>query len=264
MRTQKLFLALTILISFVGCVRTPVTGKNVFILTSESQEAQLGEDAYKQTLAKTRTTSNGKWSEILQRVGGRIAAVAEKPSFKWEFRLIDSKEKNAFCLPGGKVAFYTGIIPEFKNEAQMAAVMGHEVAHATARHGGQRITVQFGTALGFEALSLIMGGGDTQQKKLLLQAIGLGATVGAILPFSRAHESEADHIGIMYMAKAGYDPREAPVFWQNFGRERGGPPEWLSTHPSSGNREENLKRLLPEAMAIYERSPKHGTGEPLP
>jgi metalloendopeptidase OMA1, mitochondrial len=246
-----------------GCVRTPITGKNAIILTSEAEEAALGEQAYRQTLAKSKLSYNTKWNTILQRVGKRIAGAAQKPNYRWEFKLIESNEKNAFCLPGGKVAVYTGMMSVFKNEAQLAAVVGHEVAHATARHGGQRITVQLGTELGFAALSALIGGGESQQKTLLLQALGLGATVGAILPFSRGHESESDHIGLVYMAMAGYSPQEAPVFWKNFGQGSSGPPEWLSTHPAPGNREQNLRNLLPEALPYYERSPKYGTGEDL-
>jgi len=241
-------------------VTTPITGKSAFIITSEQEEAQLGEKAYRETLAKSRLSSNAHMNAILQRAGKRIAAAAQKPEYRWEFKLIESKEKNAFCLPGGKVAFYTGILGSFKNEAQLAAVMGHEVAHATARHGGQRITMQMGTQLGFGALSTLLGE-DSQKKDLLLAALGAGATIGAILPFGRAHETEADHIGLIYMAVAGYDPREAPAFWQTFGKEGGGPPEWLSTHPSPGNREQNMKRLLPQALPYYERSPKYGAGE---
>jgi predicted Zn-dependent protease len=249
------------LLLICGCVSTPITGKKAFILTSEDEEAQLGQQAYQQTLAQSRLSTNAHWNEILQRVGRRIANAAQKPDYRWEFKLIESKEKNAFCLPGGKVAVYTGIMSSFKNEAQMAAVLGHEVAHAIARHGGQRITMQLGEQAAFTALEAAMGGGQSTQKTMILQALGLGAQVGAVLPFGRAQESEADHIGLIYMAMAGYDPHEAVAFWQTFGRDSGGPPQWLSTHPSPGNREQELRRLLPEAMPYYERSPKYGAGD---
>lgn len=259
---KRLILSLMLAVSLFGCVTTPESGRRAFLLTSESQENQLGEQAYRETLAKERLANNPRWNAILQRVGQRIAAAAHKPDFKWEFKLIESKEKNAWCLPGGKVAFYTGIMSMFSNEAQLAAVMGHEVAHATARHGGQRMTMAMGTQLGLAAASAVLGGQDDTKKQLLIAALGVGATVGATLPFSRGHETEADEIGLKYMARAGYDPREASKFWAKFAKEGGGGgPEFLSTHPNSASRQANLEGLVGSVMPEYERSPKYGTGE---
>ena len=245
-----------------GCVTNPETGKSSFIITSEAEENQLGRQAYGEILQKERVSQNAQLTAMIQRVGQRISTVANKPGFQWEFRLIESPQKNAFCLPGGKVAFYTGILPIAANEAGVAAIMGHEVAHATARHGGQRMSVALGTQLGLSGLSAIIGGKDSQSKNLLMAALGLGSQVGVALPFSRGNESEADEIGLTYMAKAGYDPREAPKIWERMARgEGGGPPQFLSTHPSSSGRQAALSAQLPRVLPFYERSPKHGLGE---
>lgn len=256
---KSFFLALLLLLA--GCVTTPETGRKAFLITSESEEAKLGSQAFGEVLQKEKLSTNSRWNGILQRVGKRIAAAANKPSYQWEFRLIESKEQNAFCLPGGKVAFYTGIIPVLENEAAMAAVKGHEVAHATARHGGQRMSAAFGTQLGLIALGEVLGG-EGPKRDLLMAALGLGASVGVMLPFSRGHESEADEIGLIYMARAGYDPREAPRFWERFAKSTGnGPPEFLSTHPASGNRKRALEEQLGKVMPLYDKSPQHGIGE---
>lgn len=246
----------------VGCVTTPETGRRAFIITSESEEASMGASAYQQILSKEKPSSNVAWNSIVQRLGKRIALAANRPDFQWEFRLIDSHQANAFCLPGGKVAVYTGILKIAQNEAALAAVIGHEVAHATARHGGQRMTMALGTQLGLIAASQIMGGEDSTQKRLLMAALGVGANVGAVLPFSRANESEADEIGLIYMARAGYDPREAPKFWDRFSKTGGAnPPEFLSTHPASESRKQALEAQLPKALQIYQSSPKWGLGD---
>ncbi len=225
---------------------------------------QLGEQAYQQVLAKNQLSKRKDWNETLQRVGKRISQVANKPNFNWEFKLIESPEKNAFCLPGGKVAVYTGIMPILKNEAGMAAVLGHEVAHATLRHGGQRLTANLGTQLGVLVLGQILTGKDNSNRQLILAALGIGAQVGVILPFSRSNEEEADEIGLRYMARAGYDPHEAPLLWERFGAsEKGGPPAFLSTHPSSKSRQEDLEKQLSSVLPAYEKSPRYGLGATL-
>ena len=246
----------------VGCVTNPETGKKAFLLTSEGDEMRLGEQAYQEVLKSNQLSKRKDWDEVLQRVGKRISQAANKPSFAWEFRLIESKEKNAFCLPGGKVAVYTGILPILKNEAGMAAVIGHEVAHATLRHGGQRLSANLGTQLGVLILGQVLSGKDSNQKQLVLAALGLGAQVGVVLPFSRANETEADEIGLRYMARAGYDPHEAPPIWERFAQSNsGGPPEFLSTHPASKSRQERLTELIPQVMPLYQKSPQYGVGE---
>ena len=260
---MKVFSLLTLIFLLSGCITNPETGRSAFILTSESEENQLGTQAYQEVLAKERISGDGRMTEMLQRVGARIAAVANRPSFQWEFRLIESNQKNAFCLPGGKVAFYTGILPVAQTEAAVAAIMGHEVAHATARHGGQRITVAMGTQLGLAGLSALIGSEDSNGKKVLLAALGVGTQVGVALPFSRSNESEADEIGLMYMARAGYDPREAPKLWQRMAAGDQGTPQFLSTHPTSLGRSAALQSQLPKVLPLYERSAKHGLGETL-
>jgi len=254
-----------VLVAVIGCVSTPESGRKALILTSEGDENAMGLQAYQEILKKEKVANNPRLNGILQRVGQRIAAAANKPSFQWEFKLIESKEKNAFCLPGGKVAFYTGIMSVFDNEAQIAAVMGHEVAHATARHGGQRITTTLGAQAGLAGASILLGGDEgSDKKKLILAALGMGAQVGAILPFSRANETEADEIGLVYMARAGYDPREAAKFWEKFAKESGGaPPTFLSTHPASASRQQNLNARVGMVQGEYDKSPKYGTGEKL-
>lgn len=256
------------LLSFVfilsGCVSTPETGRKAFIVTSESEEKQLGVQAYQEILKKEKLSNNKRWNDILQRVGSRIAKAANKPDFKWEFKLIESPEQNAFCLPGGKVAVYTGILKPARTEAGLAAIIGHEVAHATARHGGQRMTAQMGTQLGMAAIGAAIGADDKNPtKRALMGALGVGSVVGVSLPFSRSNETEADEIGLIYMARAGYDPKEAPEFWKRFGSEGGQPPEFLSTHPSHGTRSRALDSQIPKVMPAYEASAKIGQGETL-
>ena len=245
-----------------GCVTVPETGKKVFLLTSPAEEAQLGAQAYRQILAKERPSRDPRWIALVERVGQRIAAAANQPNFRWEFRVLESNEPNAFCLPGGKVAFYTGIFPVAKNEAAVAAIMGHEVAHATLRHGGQRMSAHLGTQVGLGALGAILGGKNRSDRSVLLAALGAGATVGVILPFSRSNETEADDVGLLYMARAGYDPREAPRLWLRMAALGGGAvPAFLSTHPSSLGRQQALTAALPKVLPVYERSAKLGLGE---
>ena len=244
-----------------SCVTTPITGRKAFIVTSVSEEAELGAQAYQEILAREPAASDSRWNAVIQRVGERIAGAAKEPSYQWEFRLIESKQVNAFCLPGGKVAVYTGILPMAGNEAALATIMGHEVAHATARHAGQRITQQFGTQLAMAGLTAVLGGSEgTKNQMILLAAMGI-AQVGFQLPFSRSEESEADEIGLVYMATAGYDPREAPKLWSRMAAQESGGPAFLSTHPPSAERERALEQQVPRAMEIYEGSVKIGVGE---
>lgn len=251
-------------LSLGACVSLPGTDKKAVILTSRADEAKMGEEAYRQILAKEKRSTNPKWNAILQRVGKRIAQQAPVSDFKWEFVLIESPEMNAFCLPGGKVAFYTGILPVLQNEASMALVMGHEVAHAVLRHGGQRMTQQMAVELGLSAVDATLLN-SSKYRNQILGAMGAGATVGMILPFSRGNESEADVFGLKYSAAAGYDPAEAPKFWTRFSQavKGGKPPEFLSTHPADAKRIQELEKLQAEAQAIYAKSPKYGLGESL-
>lgn len=263
MSVLRVWIVAVVLAAFIAaCVTTP-SGRKAFIVTSESEEMALGEQAYREMLSKERPSTNARWNAILQRVGARIAAAANKSEYQWEFRLIESKEQNAFALPGGKVAFYTGILPVCETEGGIAVVMGHEVAHATARHGGERISTALATQLGMAGIAAAMGQKDSTEKRMVLAALGIGATVGILLPFSRSNEAEADEIGLVYSSTAGYDPREAPRFWGRFAGKGGSPPEFLSTHPNPGNRQQALTNQLPKVMPLYEKSPRYGLGEKL-
>ncbi len=260
--SSKASTALIILAYFMileGCA-TLREKRKAFIVTSEQEEISLGEEAYRQILLKERRTKNSRLSQLVERVGLRIAHVS-KVDYDWEFVVLESNEKNAFCLPGGKVAFYTGILGVTENEAQVAAIMGHEVAHAVLRHAGQRISLVLGKELGLNLLKLVIGN-DSNEKKLLFAALGIGSQIGFELPYSRAHESEADEVGLVYMAKAGYDPIEAVRFWEKFSQvSQAIMPEFLSTHPHSEGRIAHLKEILPLAKKHYLRSEKIGIGE---
>ncbi len=256
-QTTMAALAIVALLA-IGCATVPVMGSKSFNLIPESQELALGLDSYQQVLAGAELVTSGPDLEMVRRVGGRIAAVSDRPDFQWEFNLIrDDAMINAFCLPGGKVAVYTGILPVSQTEAGLATVMGHEIGHAIARHGGQRMTNELAFQIGGMGLSALLKEKSPATRNLLLSAYGVGGQVGVMLPFSRSHESEADHIGLVYMAKAGYDPREALSFWQRMeaASSGGAPPEWLSTHPSHETRIENLEKLIPKALEYYQPQP---------
>jgi predicted Zn-dependent protease len=248
-----------------GCTTVEGTGRRQLMLIPESQDGKLGAEAYQQVLAEERESTDAEMTAVLRRVGERIAAVANRPDFEWEFRLIESEQVNAFCLPGGKIAVYTGILPIMKNEAGMAVVIGHEVAHAVARHGPERMSQQMSVGVIQEILKYGLKDQSPTVQSGALQAFGVGATVGAILPFSREHELEADHLGLMYAARAGYDPNEAVPLWERMGSaSQGRPPEFLSTHPHVENRITQLRDLMPKAMEEYKAAPQqHGAGEPL-
>ena len=254
----------SITLVMLGCQQVPMTNRKQVLITSEQSENAMGLTAYQEVLKSEPLTKNEKTTEIVRRIGQRIAAVANRPDFEWEFNVIESETQNAFCLPGGKVAVYTGILPVCENEAGLAVVMSHEVAHAIARHGGERMTYQTAQNAGKAALSYFLKNQEEQKHKIVLAAYGGVAEYGVILPFSRKHEMEADQIGIMLMAKAGYDPSEAPVFWERFASTKTGaaPMEFMSTHPSDAHRSAALRELLPEAMGFYEKAEqKIGLGE---
>jgi predicted Zn-dependent protease len=207
--------------------------------------------------------------QMVRRVGRKIAEAAEGflrdlgresqiENYEWEYNLIeDDKVVNAWCMPGGKIAVYTGILRFTKDETGLAVVMGHEVAHAIAGHGNERMSQALLANMGGLALSVALSSKPKQTREISMIAFGVGATVGVLLPYSRLHESEADRMGLMFMARAGYDPRAAVPFWERM-NEKGGPrpPEFLSTHPAPASRINNLKAYIPEALPYYERSLK--------
>ena len=258
-RTSRYIAAslLALLVAAAACYTNPQTGRKGLMLVSAQEEAQLGFNAFAQI--KSETPQSGDAAKIAQvrTVGERIASHVHLPNAEWEFVLFQADDTpNAFCLPGGKVGVYTGILPLTQDDAGLATVVAHEIAHAVARHGGERMSQALVAELGGVALSAALRDQSELTQQLAMTAYGVGATIGVVLPYSRKHELEADQMGLMYMAKAGYDPREAVTFWQRFkawSDQRGGnPPEWLSTHPLDSRRIRELNRHLPEAIAIYE------------
>ena len=256
-------LALLVLIcSLTGCMHN-ADGRRTMILVPAAQELKLGDDAFKEILTKEKVCNDATASALVTNIGNRVAAISPKPGWKWDFRLFDAPTTaNAFALPGGKVGVYTGLFAAAATEAGLAAVMGHEVAHAIARHGAERITQSMLMDLGMQAAQITLD--DSKNKGPIMGALGVGAQIGVALPFSRSMESEADKMGLVYMARAGYDPREAIGFWERFGKDTGSaPPEFLSTHPANQTRIEGLKATLPEALKAYEASARSGKGAAL-
>jgi predicted Zn-dependent protease len=260
-----LALAAAGLIFIKGCQEGPF-GRPQIVAMNPEQEARLGAQSFQEVLSESDVVTSGRNVDTVQRVGKRIAAAAERPDvmehlhldvpkFQWEFRLVRSKQVNAFCLPGGKVVVYTGILPIAENETGLATVMGHEVGHALAHHGAERMAQQQLVQLGQTAVAGSIDNLSPQQRMQLFAVFGLGSKYGILLPFSRKHESEADHIGIILMAAAGYDPKESVAFWQRMAKVGGGaPPEYASTHPSHETRIADLKKWIPEAEPFYQKS----------
>jgi predicted Zn-dependent protease len=253
-------LAAITLVLATACVRAPYTNRLQLILVSPQEEAALGAQAFRQVVAQSRLDPDPRTNRAVDEVGGRLAAAAKRPDFQWNFVVIDDdRQVNAFCLPGGKVAVYTGILPIAQDQSGLAVVMGHEIAHAVARHGAERMSQAQLAELGGQALAIGLGGSTSSAA--ILAAYGLGAQVGVLLPYGRTQESEADHIGLLLMADAGYDPRVAIAFWERMERQGGGaPPEFLSTHPSHGSRLEQLRAWMPEAMRRYEAATRAPNG----
>lgn len=249
-------LGVLLLFSLSACARVPITGRSQLLLTSEAYEIQLGEQTFTQVKQKQRISHDPQRNAMLQRVGRRIAAASGKGRFyRWEFIVIQNKAPNAFALPGGKVAVNTGMFTLARDEMGLATVVGHEVAHVIARHGGERLSQRLIVNIGLQAVQIGMRRQDPFIVRQVAGLLGAGANVGILLPFSRTHESEADRLGLTYMAKAGYDPRAAVGFWQRMAaaaRGRGGrPPEFLSTHPSGSRRIRQIRGWLPEALRHY-------------
>lgn len=262
-----LILCLIFLASALSCETVPETNRSQLILIDVGAEMKMGASAYKEILSKSTISTDERLVSILKRVGAKIASVANRPNFQWEFNLIESDVPNAYCLPGGKVGVNTGILPIAKNEAGLATVIGHEVAHAIARHGAERMSHSLLLAVAGEILAQGVTR-DNRDRQAFRAAYGLGSAVAFTLPFSRKHELEADHMGLIFMARAGYDPREAKRFWQRFadyGKKKGksGKIAFLSTHPADDKRISLIDNLLPAVMKEYENSMKIGLGADL-
>lgn len=260
MKFRNAFILFGILALIFSCAENPFTGKKTMALVPNSQLFPTAFAQYDQFLTENKVVKGTKDAEMVTRVGQRIAVAAERwlnanghqgylKDYKWEYNLVDDKTVNAWCMPGGKIVFYTGILPIAKGETGVAAIMGHEVAHALANHGQQRMSaayIQQGLAVaGNIAIK------DEKSRNAFNQYYGVGSQVGVMLPFSRSHETEADKIGLYLMAIAGYNPAEAAELWKRMKANSGGqaPPEILSTHPSNDSRIANLTALAPTAVA---------------
>lgn len=231
-----------------------ITGRSQIVDMSREQEATLGLQSYRQILSREQVIGSGEQVNTIRMIGDRIAqaAAADDPGFNWEYNLVQSDQANAFALPGGKVAVYTGILPVAQNVDGLAVIMGHEIAHAIARHGAERMAYQKLTQLGTMAAGMSVSGMDRGQQQMVMAALGAGAKFGLLLPFSRDHESEADYIGLIYLARACFDPLEAPKLWERMGQQGGqAPPEFMSTHPNSSTRVRQFEQWMPEALEIY-------------
>ncbi len=234
----------------------PITGRKHMVDIDPNQEAALGLQSYQQILHESQVApASSKLVQTVRSVGQRLAKVAEDPGFQWDFNVLISDQANAFCLPGGKVAVYTGIIPVAKTDDGLAIVMGHEIAHAIARHGAERMAQQKLVQMGEIAAGVAIASMESRQQQGIMVALGLGAKYGILMPFSREHESEADQMGLMYAARACFDPTEAPKVWERMGAiSHGQPNEFMSTHPSHERRIEQFGKWMPEALEVKRKN----------
>ncbi len=250
-----------------GCTEVPLTGRSQLNLVPDSMINSLSLEQYSQFIASNKLSPDQTNTALVQKVGERIVKAVDEycqktgtrnpfEGYQWEFKLVVDPNVNAFAMPGGKVVVNTGILPVTKTEAGLAVVLGHEIAHVFAKHGGERMTQGLLVQMGGLALSEAIKKQPQATQQLFNTSYGLGSQVGVILPFSRAQESEADHLGLIFMAMAGYDPHEAVTFWQRMADQSKGqskPPQFLSTHPADETRIKNLEKLIPEAMEYYKK-----------
>lgn len=262
---KKIFSFLLITLIIGGCALNLVTGRKQLSLVQESDMQLMATSQYKTFLTehKVLNSNNNKDAAMVDRVGARIANAITKyfngqgtgsvlEGYLWEFNTVESKEVNAWCMPGGKVVIYTGLLPVTKNETALAIVMGHEIAHSVAKHGNERMSQAMAQQMGGMALQVALSQKPQETQDLFMTTYGIGSNLGAMLPWSRQQETEADQYGLIFSAMAGYDPREALVFWQRMSAAGGAsPPEFLSTHPSDETRLRKLKQFIPEAMNYY-------------
>ena len=246
-----------------SCSTVPLIGRKQVSLLPESNMVEMSLTSYSQFLQENKLSTNKTETDVVKRVGAKMAVAVEKyltdngfadrvADFKWEFNLVENNELNAWCMPGGKVVFYTGIMPLTKNDAGVAVVMGHEIGHAVARHGNERMSQQLIVQYGSTALSELIKNKPQETQAIFQSAYGLGAQYGVMLPFSRQQEYEGDKLGLIFMAIAGYNPNEAISFWERMAASSTGKtPEFLSTHPLEQNRIDAIKAFLPEAMKYY-------------
>ncbi|MFH1690292.1 MAG: M48 family metallopeptidase [Candidatus Eisenbacteria bacterium] len=247
-----------------GCAIVPITGRRQLSLVSQPELIGMAAQNYAEFIAESTVSGDAEARNMVNEVGGRVSLATsafmrengmdyELSQYSWEFTLIEDDAANAFCMPGGKIVVFTGLLPVSKTKAGLSVVVAHEVAHAIANHGGERMSQLLLAELGGMALSKAIEQKPAQTRDLAMLAYGIGSQVAVLLPYSRQHESEADRIGLILMAKAGYDPREALQFWRRMASQsEGEPPELLSTHPSHSTRIDDIRYHLPEAVAIYE------------
>ncbi len=261
------FATVSLLAGFlVACSSVPITGRRQLNLVPTSQMTSLSQTQYRDFLSQSRVITSGPEADMVRRVGNRIknsvedymrqnGMADELKNYSWEFNLVDDPSVNAWCMPGGRVVFYTGILPYTKNEDGLATVMGHEIAHAVANHGNERVSQGLVQQMGGVALAVALSDRPQQTQQLFQAAYGVGSQVGVMLPFSRQHETEADRLGLIFMAMAGYNPDESVPFWQRMSQAGGGgQPEFLSTHPAPSTRINNLRnKFIPEAKAYAQR-----------
>ncbi|APF20916.1 M48 family metallopeptidase [Caldithrix abyssi] len=265
MRRASIIL-LPLLAFLMACSTVPITGRKQLNIIPAPQILSMSFQQYEQFLSEHKVITGTPEARMVQRVGQKIQNAVERyfsakgmanrlSGYQWEFHLVEDPQINAWCMPGGKVVVYTGILPITQNETGLAVVMGHEIAHAVAEHGNERMSQGLLVQLGGLALSKALEEKPEETRNLFLTAFGIGSQVGVLLPYSRLHEKEADHLGLIFMAMAGYDPREAVKFWERMAKMSGGnkPPEFLSTHPSDETRIKNLKKILPDALKYYKK-----------
>ena len=262
-RTIHTILLSGFLLVLVACATVPITGRKQMNLFPESDMIATSLTQYDAFLKENKLSGNKEQTAMVKSCGHRIAKAVEEfmrangmgdrvANFQWEFNLVEDDTPNAWCMPGGKVVFYTGILPYTKTEAGLAVVMGHEIAHAVARHGNERMSQQMGIQALGTGLAIALNEKPAETQQMWMTAFGVGANVGVMLPFSRSHENEADKMGLIFMAMAGYDPAEAVEFWKRMSQIDGQkPPEFLSTHPADETRIRNLRAFLPEAMKYF-------------
>jgi len=267
MKNKTIILLITIFF-LVACQTVPITHRRQISLLPESQMIGMSLTNYQEFLQQHPVSKNKEKQEMVKRVGDKISQAVTQfmkskhlgkriKDYQWEFTLVDENIPNAWCMPGGKVVVYTGILPFTQTEAGLAVVMGHEIAHAIARHGNERMSQSMLLQFGGMALSSAIDSKPEKTKAIFLGAYGIGTKLGLSLPFSRTHETEADKLGLVFMAMAGYNPEEAVTFWERMSKSGGQkPPEMLSTHPSDETRIKDLKAFLPEAMKYYKKANK--------
>jgi predicted Zn-dependent protease len=257
--------ALLVLMLVASCTSVPVTGRQQLNIVPNSSIIPMSLKEYDDFLRRNKLSDNEKDTRMVKGVGLRIQKAVEQyfsersmshllEGYQWEFNLVEGKEVNAWCMPGGKVVVYTGLLPVAQDEAGLAVVVGHEIGHAVANHGSERMSQGLIAQMGGIALAVAIKDKPQQTQQLWMTAFGLGATVGVMLPYSRLHENEADELGLIFMAMAGYDPRKAVDFWERMAKKKGDkPPEFLSTHPSDETRIDNIKALVPTALDYYKK-----------